>query len=455
MRTRIVAGLAVLTLAAAASDAGAVPSFTRQTGMTCNQCHVSFGGPVPNFTFTGKKFRVNGYRMPYIIDKIEAGEPGKSDGNRLSMPLTPYLSLRYQSSLLAQSKAPGAVEAGPITSNPTSRLAIFPAGAVGDHIGLWVELYLIPEGNTDREWGFGLFSFDEYDLRFVKITENATLGLSVSNQTIKEIGGFGPWGLASEMSRGGVGGYAHPNRGNFFAYGWFNDQILAVVGASPGENNLDWEGRNYQAQLARAPLHSDANEAWLAAFVQFGDDGIPIVSNTGIRGTATGPSWTYSDAVAGITATRAAPATGARTAYLTADMGDHFRSLFEARYGFIDRGPHSVENAIGISINKETYSDNAEYSKNQLSARSRYVYNRTWGAELQVSKHLTNEFTSFNGTKYDIDDKLAWTTYLSYKPAMNFLLVFTGNNTQSLALTQATGSVPTGWSWGFSIDFLF
>jgi hypothetical protein len=207
--------------------------------------------------------------------------------------------------------------------------------------------------------------------------------------------------------------------------------------------------------LAWAPLHSDANEAWLAAFVQFGDDGIPIVSNTSIAGSATGPRWNYSDAVAGITATRPAPTTGTRSAYVSTDMGDHFRSLFEARYGFIDRGPHSVENAIGLAINKETYADNAEYSKNIISARSRYVYNRTWGAELQVQKHMKHEFTAVNGTTYDIEDKLAWTTYLSYRPAMNFMFVFTGNNTQSLALTQATGAVPTGWSWGFSVDFLF
>src|SRR5213075_947244 len=120
--------LGVLTLAP--RNAEAVPSFVRQTGMTCAQCHVSFGGPVPNFTFTGKKFRMNGYRMPFVAEKLESGEPGTASGHRLAIPLIPYLSFCYQSVFASQSKAPatrnaaggGITEqkAGPIVSNPTS-----------------------------------------------------------------------------------------------------------------------------------------------------------------------------------------------------------------------------------------------------------------------------------------------------------------------------------------------
>src|SRR5881394_2515301 len=90
------------------SSAHAVPSFTRQTGLTCAQCHVMFGAPVPNFTFTGKKFRMNGYRMPWINDKIEAGKVGAISGKRLSIAATPYLSMRYQSVFAERSRAPGA-----------------------------------------------------------------------------------------------------------------------------------------------------------------------------------------------------------------------------------------------------------------------------------------------------------------------------------------------------------
>src|SRR5688572_23020099 len=117
------AALAGVTVLAASTDASAVPSFSRQTGMTCNQCHVSFGAPVPNFTFTGKKFRMNGYRMPFVAEKLEAGEPGVVNGKRLAIPLVPYLSFRYQTQFAAQSKAPASPtdlepETSPITSNP-------------------------------------------------------------------------------------------------------------------------------------------------------------------------------------------------------------------------------------------------------------------------------------------------------------------------------------------------
>src|SRR5437667_10455158 len=71
-----------------------VPLFTRQTGLTCAQCHVLFGAPVPNFTFTGKKFRMNGYRMPWISERNEGGEDGAIKGERLALSSFPSLQLR-------------------------------------------------------------------------------------------------------------------------------------------------------------------------------------------------------------------------------------------------------------------------------------------------------------------------------------------------------------------------
>src|ERR1700722_10632346 len=47
--------LAVLTW----NDAHAIPSFARQTGMPCSQCHtLSFG---PALTEYGREFKLNGY----------------------------------------------------------------------------------------------------------------------------------------------------------------------------------------------------------------------------------------------------------------------------------------------------------------------------------------------------------------------------------------------------------
>jgi hypothetical protein len=67
-----VGGAAALAALAFVGDAHAVPSFVRITGLTCNQCHVQFT-PNPDFTWTGKKFRWNGMRTPWVQERVEAG----------------------------------------------------------------------------------------------------------------------------------------------------------------------------------------------------------------------------------------------------------------------------------------------------------------------------------------------------------------------------------------------
>jgi hypothetical protein len=428
--------------------------------MTCMQCHVSFGAPVPNFTYTGKKFRMNGYRMPYVADKIEAGEPGVASGKRLAIPLIPYMSFRYQTQFASQSKSPASPnnpnpEASPISSNPTNRLSFFPGGAVGDNIGLWVELYLTPDGSSTREWTLGLFSFDEFDLRMVKITDKNTLGLSFSNQSIREVSGFGPWPtITSNINRGGFAGWSHPNRGNFFAYGYWGDRLLTVIGASPGDDNLDWKKRAFLAQAAYAIHNADEQELWLNVMTQFGNDAIPIVTNTVPNASRT---WTYNDVVSGIAATRSTVA-AQQKAYLSSDLGDFTRVESEVRYGFIDRGPHSIEVAGRYVLAREQYSDNSEAKMNNVGAAVRYMFDRTYGFDVLTSKNLDFTLTNPAGNEYDIEQGMSWTTYLKYQPAMNFILSlqFGNSNRGVLNGPGLTAQESTsGWSWSLGADFLF
>src|SRR5438128_5905896 len=324
----------------------AVPLFTRQTGLTCAQCHVLFGAPVPNFTYTGKKFRMNGYRMPWISERIEAGEVGAISGKRLALSSFPYLTLRYQSVFASRSLTPGATAWNPIVSNPTSRLALFTGGAFGDNFGLWTEMYLVPPNSQNTgEWGLGMFTFDEYDLRFVKTDATKTLGLAFSNQGIAEVSGFGPWSPGgSQLSRGGTNGWNHPNRGQFFAYGWLKDRVFVSLGASPGQDHLDWARLNYLGQAAYWIFNSDAREASVNVEWKAGNDDIPILTNTAVSTVGSGPHWQYSDAVTGVSPTRltasAVCSTATPNCVTSKDMGDFRRVTTELRYGFIDRGPH-------------------------------------------------------------------------------------------------------------------
>lgn len=447
MRRFIVAcGIVAVGALTLVASAYAVPSFTRQTGMTCAQCHVMFGAPVPNFTFTGKKFRLNGYRIPFVTERIEAGQEGSLGGKRLSMSLFPYLSLRYQSVFAAQSKANGASEAGPISSNPTSRLAIFTGGPVADHFGLWTEMYLTPDGSPTREWTFGVFSLDEYDLRFTQMKDNNVFGLAFNNQGISEVSGFGPWpvSIPQEHNRGGFAGWSHPNRGNLLAYAWLNDKILVSGGATPGQNNLDWRRLAYLGQVAYALFNSDQRELWFNVMYKAGNDDIPFITSTR---PANDRTWDYNSTVGGIDATRTTPGP-----YLSSDLAKTSRMTTEVRYSFVDNGPHSMEVMGRVNFNHDTYRDNAEAKRNDVGGAVRYTYNRTYGLDVGVWKPVTFEFTDETGTTYDIESKMAFQSYFSFQPAMNMILSLSYGKTQAQTLTAAP---TTGWNWSLGVDFLF
>lgn len=65
---RVVVPLAALGVFVAQAANANVPSYVRQTGLTCNQCHMTWT-PNPDMTFTGTKFRLNGYRTPWEIGR--------------------------------------------------------------------------------------------------------------------------------------------------------------------------------------------------------------------------------------------------------------------------------------------------------------------------------------------------------------------------------------------------
>jgi hypothetical protein len=433
---RLMVALGIVALGAltlAPQKAEAVPSFVRQTGMTCAQCHVMFGAPVPNFTFTGKKFRMNGYRVPFVTERIEAGQEGALGGKRLNISLFPYISLRYQSVFATQAKAPGAAAAGPISSNPTSRLAIFTGGPVGDYFGLWTEMYLTPDGSATGEWSLGLFSFDEYDFRYTRMKNNNVFGLAFNNQGIAEVSGFGPWSPGgSQLNRGGVNGWSHPNRGNFLAYAWLNDKLLITGGASPGENNLDWKRLGYLGQVAYAIYNSDAKEAWVNVMIKAGNDGIPLATNTAPTVNRT---WNYTAGVTGV------------PAFLNTQISKFTRITTELRYAFIDRGPHSMEVGASYNMNTDNYLTGDELKQNSAFARVRYVNNRTYGVDLTVGKQLTYQY---NGA--DIPNKMSYNSYFTFQPAMNMIIALSYGNTQ--ALTVGAPAL-TGWNWALNVDYLF
>ena len=461
-RFGLVAGLALA--AVIPSSVNAVPSFTRQTGLTCNQCHITFSN-VPDFTFTGKKFRLNGYRTPYVAEKIEAGEEGALSGNRLVLGIQNIYSLRFRNTLLSQSKAASATtspepEAGPVTSTPGTSISWFYVGGIGEHIGLWNEFYLDASGNTSASAGtFRLEAFDEYDLKFVLNPgyENI-VGFSIATQNMASLGGFSPFnsGTPNNMQRGGIGN-AHTTYVNLSAYTFIKDRVLAAVGAQTGEDNYSFsDGMNWQAMFGYALGNTDHNQLWYNFQIKSGNDAIPIVSTPSMNADR---AVTYRDAITGITATRGKNAQGQTitAAYDPTNTGDFVRTLQEIHYGFVDHGPHSFSSAFGFAFDRETYDDGAEIKRTGVGGRFRYYYNRTWGVEYQANKNLTYQFTDRAGTVHDVSNPANFSSAtFYYRPAMNFSVSLgVGINRTTGTILDDTRTFRKGWSWSIGYDYMF
>jgi len=455
---------AVFATIALASNANAVPSFVRQTGLTCNQCHITFSN-VPDFTFTGKKFRLNGYRTPYVAEKIEAGEEGALSGNRLVMGIQNIFSLRFRNNLLSQSQSASDAaglkpDKGPVLSQPGTSISWFYVGGIGEHIGLWNEFYFDATGNgSPQATPFRLEAFDEYDLKFVfNPGYDNIIGTAITTQSLVSLAGFSPFssGAPNHLQRGGIGN-AHASYVNLAAYGMIKDRLVLVGGVQTGEDNYSFsDGMNTQAIIAYAFGNTDRQQLWLMSAMKAGNDGIPIVSSISMNSDRV---VTYGDAISGIAATRGTdPATGKPFAsYTPSNTGDFIRTLTEVHYGFIDRGPHSLSSSAGFSINRETYDDGAEVKQNSIGARARYYYDRTYGVEYGFTKVLKYNFLDSHGIDHPINKATAATSItFYYRPAMNFSINVGGGISTALgARLDDKREIRNGWNWSIGYDFMF
>jgi hypothetical protein len=457
-----------------AAKANAVPSFVRQTGLTCNQCHITFAN-VPDFTFTGKKFRMNGYRAPYVAEKIEAGEEGALNGKRLMIGVQNIFSLRFRNTLVSQSKSStrslaAASSASSLTTTPGSSISWFYVGAIGEHIGLWNEFYLDGAGGGSESDIFRLTSFDEYDLKFVvNPGYDNIIGIAYTTQALNCLAGFCPYspgGGTASLGGGGIGN-AHTPYVNMIAYALIKDRVVTALGVQPGEDNRNFSGNNYGGLLGYAIGNSDYNQMWVKFEFRGGNDAIPGITSTGLdwatRNITYSTSSLYTSLRGNTTATR--------VAYKPADMGDFFNYGFQFVYGFVDRGPHSFQGGIGWSARHDTYADGAEWNAAQsVGLGFRYYYNRTWGFEYAYNKNVkAANFTDKNGVLHTnvkpASNPFSGTFF--YRPAMNFSLSLGLNaltkGSESGFVGEGANATPNalgsfkrnGWSWNIGFDYMF
>jgi hypothetical protein len=400
-RVFIGAALGALVSLAGATELAAVPAFARQTGLSCNQCHPSTM-IAPGFTYTGKLFRMRGYRTPNLGERMQVN-PGKWGG--LDVSINDYFSWFFRLMPYSQTKAPGGTTA--MKSYPLYLTqSIFYVGPVTPYAGVWLEIYFQnaqPGRGETIEQSFA--NVNELEFVVAKDFGDNILAFQLTNRGGAD--GTGPfwWPFLGQRLWDhdiGVG----PSPGQLGFYGYFNRLVYGYFGVSPGGDNRNWDnGMNYFANLALSPLREDINELWLNVEYNAGNDQVPLV-NARQRNTGTDNAYFYSFGI---------PVAGIGPK----DTERYSRVHSEIRYNTVDRGPHTLETAAMFSNSKDTYTDGSKASIDQWGLWARYMYQRKAGIALGYYNRSNYEYTDPAGAVTSIDIKPTWDIYLWLQPAMN------------------------------------
>lgn len=277
--------------------AHAVPSFARQTGLSCNGCHTT----PPELNAAGRRFKLTGYTDRATDTATVNNEAGtKHVGLDLlkTLPLSAWFETSITSTRAAQ----------PGTQNGTYQfpqdVSLFLAGGWAEHIGSFLQITYNPQADH--------FSMDNTDIRFAsKRTsggKDVVYGLTLNNNpTLEDLWHTTPaWGFpfivsaiaptpgAAPLIQGGlaqdvagIGAYGMWNEHLYGALTGYRSNHLATAQPSNGKNF----GTNIQGV---APY-------WRLAWQQaIGTDNNFMVGTYGMQvkstpGAVTGPQDRFTD----------------------------------------------------------------------------------------------------------------------------------------------------------------
>jgi hypothetical protein len=184
----IAAGFALLLVV---EYAYAVPSFARQTGLSCNVCHSN----PPELTAFGRDFKLRGYLLTAMT-------PSDKVGTSKSLLLSKYIPLSFMiliSNTTFQSNAPS-------TQNSAvgfpQQLSLFLAGGIASHFGALAQVTYSHSSDT--------FAMDNTDLRYANETKlggkELDYGITLNNNpTVSDLWNSTPaWGFPWISSESGV-----------------------------------------------------------------------------------------------------------------------------------------------------------------------------------------------------------------------------------------------------------
>lgn len=196
----------LLSAAFVAPAAHAVPSFARQTGLSCEACHTVF----PELTHFGRMFKANGY----TLDNLKQVRDINSEKDTLLLlPTQAPLSVMLQvSETWLNQPLPDISGKGHSQTSTTGfpqQLSLFYAGKVAPHFGAMIQ---ITYDNAS-----GSIGMDNTDLRFANLLllpddRSLIYGISLNNNpTVEDLWNSIPaWGFPYASSNAVVSPIAMP-----------------------------------------------------------------------------------------------------------------------------------------------------------------------------------------------------------------------------------------------------
>ncbi len=293
--TRFVFVLCVIALYR--PTAFAVPSYARQTGYSCSQCHTT----PPELTAEGRDFKLNGYVLK-AAPSITAESNKKTAA--LDLLSTLPLSVWFQSSLTSTKSPQPGTQNGSVEFPQT--LSFFLSGAWATNVGSFLQ---VTYSAVDDH-----FSMDNTDIRYANqsrlLGKNFNYGITLNNNpTVEDLWNSTPaWGFpffASDvaptpMASAVINGGLAQDVVGLGGYGLWNNQLYAAatlyrsdhVGASQPltgqDSSLNIQGVAPYWRVAWQ--HPSKNN-----YFEIGTYGIHVSATPG---SVTGPKDTYTDVAA-------------------------------------------------------------------------------------------------------------------------------------------------------------
>lgn len=423
--------ISFLLFAGFTSQALAVPSFARQTGIACEGCHTVF----PELTPFGRAFKLNGY----LINNLPQVKAMTSDEKEsLLLNQLPPLSLLFQTSYTKTSKPLPDPVAGDSQNGQVllpQQASLFYAGRIAPKIGGFIQMTYASDSGT--------FGWDNTDIRFV---DHATLGgtdvtwgITLNNNpTVQDVwnstpawqtpfdqhSSAAPTPAAATQVDGTLGG----NVAGLTLYGHFANSFYAEIGGYRSAQQGATGGNFGNA----GPLNSSSN------------------LNNVVNGTA--PYWrlayerqwdqnSWSIGTFGMNVEVLPGGTGVP---LTGSTNRYDDLAVDSQYQFI--GDKSIYSVQAVYIHEKQHLDanvaadptaNSTNTLKTMRIGGSYYYERKWGGALgYFSTTGTSDSvmypagTAVTGSANNSPDSKGWVVELNYIPWQNvkFALQYTAYN---------------------------